>query len=463
MILCFSASLKLAGTAGFFVCLLKIWTPFGATVFLLPWDVVGGSLSVLRPRGRHQTWLGITVVGITPVVLLLGLALRSSTSKADGPGNLCLNAGAAGNPYGRWEKGPPSDPGWFPIAVWLQAPKNAVRYKEAGFNLYVGLWKGPTEEQLSALREVGMPVICEQNDVGLAHRDDDLIVGWMHGDEPDNAQSLGPGQGYGPPIPPERIIANYQSMKERDPSRPMLLNLGQGVAWDGWYGRGVRTNHPEDYPEYIKGCDLVSFDIYPVVHSRPEVAGKLWFVPRGIDRLREWSQDAKIVWNCIECTRISNTKVKPTPHQVRAEVWMSLIHGSMGLIYFAHQFQPQFLEAGLLADPEMLEGVTRLNTQIRELAPVLNSPSLANIATASSQSADVLIDIMVKRHEGSLYVFTVAMRDGQTRGAFQVADLPAQAAVEVIGEDRRLRAVAGRFEDHFAGYDVHLYRIPIGG
>ena len=48
-----------------------------------------------------------------------------------------------------------------------------------------------------------------------------------------------------------------------------MLNLGQGVAWDGCYGRGVRTNHPEDYPEYIRGCDLVSFDIYPVAHSTP--------------------------------------------------------------------------------------------------------------------------------------------------------------------------------------------------
>src|ERR1041385_7068733 len=43
------------------------------------------------------------------------------------------------------------DPGFFPIAVWLQDPRNAVRYREAGINLYVALWKGPTEEQLAAL------------------------------------------------------------------------------------------------------------------------------------------------------------------------------------------------------------------------------------------------------------------------------------------------------------------------
>jgi hypothetical protein len=50
----------------------------------------------------------------------------------------------------------------------------------------------------------------------------------MHGDEPDNAQSLGQGNGYGPPIPPERIIADYHRVRMADPSRPVLLNLGQG-------------------------------------------------------------------------------------------------------------------------------------------------------------------------------------------------------------------------------------------
>ena len=155
-----------------------------------------------------------------------------------------------------------------------------------------------------------------------------------------------------------------------DPSRPILLNLGQGVAWDGWYGRGVRTNHPEDYPAYLKGCDIASFDIYPVVHEKAEVAGKLEFVARGLDRLREWGKGQRIVWNCIECTRIANKNVKPTPAQVRSEVWMALIHGSQGLIYFVHQFEPTFIEAGLLADAEMAAAVGEINRQISGLAPV---------------------------------------------------------------------------------------------
>jgi len=287
--------------------------------------------------------------------------------------------------YAQWDNGPSKNDAFFPITVWLQNPQKAPLYKAAGFNTFVGLWKGPTETQLSQLKQAGMKVICSQNAVALKHLDDPTIIGWMHGDEPDNAQSLGDGKGYGPPITPEKIIADYQSIRERDPSRPVMLNLGQGVAYDKWIGRGNRTNHPEDYPLYINGSDIVSFDIYPVVHPHPDVAGKLWYVAHGVQRLKNWSLDKKIVWNCIECTRISSDTAKPTPHQVRCEVWMSLIHGSMGLIYFVHEWKPAFNESALLSDPEMLAAVTNINAQIHELATVLNTPHLQKLSMSHPQ------------------------------------------------------------------------------
>ena len=97
------------------------------------------------------------------------------------------------------------------------------------------------------------------------------------------------------------------------------------------------------------------------------------FVARGVERLREWTGGAKPVWSCIECTHIENAQLKPTPDQVRSEVWMALIRGARGLIYFVHQFKPTFQEAALLEDPEMLSAVTAINQQIHQLAPVLNS------------------------------------------------------------------------------------------
>jgi hypothetical protein len=363
------------------------------------------------------------------------------------------------NPYGQWQNGPAHGDDFFPIAVWLQPPDKARQYLDAGFNTYVGLWEGPTEEQLAALKQAGMKVICEQNAVALKHLNDATIIGWMHGDEPDNAQELGAGKGYGPPIPPGSIIAEYQRIRAADPTRPVMVNLGQGVAWDNYIGRGVRRNHPEDYAEYVKGSDIASFDIYPVAHDDAAVAGKLWFVPQGVERLVQWAGPERLVWNCIECTRIQNADHKATPHQVRCEVWMSLIHGSRGLIYFVHEWKPRFNESALLSDAEMLAAVTAINRQIAQLAPVLNQPTVTKAAAVVSENREVPIAVMAKRTGDALYLFAVGMRDGRTAAAFTLRGLTGESKVEVLGENRALNARDGVFHDDFQPWDAHIYRI----
>lgn len=388
-------------------------------------------------------------------------------------------------PYAQWEHGLSKDPNYFPIAVWLQTPENAKRYKEAGINLYIGLWKGPTEEQLALLKEAGMPVICDQNEVGLAHIDDPLIVGWMHGDEPDNAHKFDSYWGkdkekikdawpeiyerlglatkdyraYGPPVPPKWIISDYAEIKKNDPSRPVMINLGQGVAWEAFGGRGERTGHLEDYSEYIKGCDIISYDIYPASHSTDYVRGNLWYQALGVSRLRTWTADRKPAWNCLECTRISNPSVKPTPHQVRAQAWMAIVHGSRGFIYFVHQFKPTFIEAGLLAEPELLAAVTDINRQVTELAPVINSATIADGVKAESSDEHTPIHAIAKRSGDATYVFSVAMYHLDATATFTVNGVGATATAEVIGEDRTIEVKNGKFRDSFGGYDVHLYRI----
>ena len=352
-----------------------------------------------------------------------------------------------------------SDPNFFPLAVWLQSPNNAAKYKAAGINTYVALWRGPTDEQLATLKSHGMYVICSQNAAGLAHKDDPTIIAWMHRDEPDNAQRVRGEKGYGPPILPAKIVEDYQKRKEADPSRPVLLNLGQGVAWDQYIGRGVRRNHPEDYPEYVQGCDIASFDIYPACHEHKDIAGNLWYVADGVSRLKKWAGENRRVWNCIECTHISNPKAKATPQQVKAEVWMSLVRGSQGIIYFCHQFQPTSIEAGLLADEEMVRGITAINQQIQQLAPVLNSPSLADAATVDSSATDTPIEFLAKRQGGELYIFAVGMRGNAATATFKLPSGDQKMQVEVLGENRRLDVINGQFRDEFQPWGVHLYRV----
>lgn len=410
---------------------------------------------------------------------LAGLTAWMVVNAADpsaAPNRTEPNRAPAESPYAAWKNGPPTDDRYFPIAVWLQNPRNAARFKAAGINLYVGLWQGPKPEQLAALKAAGMPVICEQNEVGLQHKDNSIIVGWMHGDEPDNAQGIPGLRRWGPPVPPEKVVRDYERMRGADPTRPVFLNLGQGVAFDNYIGRGVRRNHPEDYPEYIKGSDIVSFDIYPVVHDSPQIAGKLEYVPYGVTRLIQWSGGKRVVWNCIECTHISNPPKKATPDQVRAEVWMALIHGSRGLIYFVHQFKPDFKEAALLEDPELLPAITAINRQIQELAPVLNSPSLRDGVTVQVSPQGTAqgprsgahaslppigtgpIAWMQKQHGGTVHLFAVNMRNEPMRGRFTVKRVGTTGSLQVLGESRQLSVRNGEFVDEFEPYQVHLYR-----
>ena len=254
-------------------------------------------------------------------------------------------------------------------------------------------------------------------------------------------------------------MSDYEKIRTVDKSRPVFLNLGQGVAWEEYRGRGVRRGHLEDYQKYIKGCDIASFDIYPVVHRSSKVADKLEFVAKGVDNLLQWSKGDKIVWNCIECSRISNVDVKPNVYQVKAEVWMSIIHGSRGIIYFVHQFKPEFKEASLFDDPELLKGVTEINKQIHALSPVLNSPTLNDEVTAEFSDSEVPVDIMVKRHDEAVYVFAVCMRNRPTKRAFRLMKGPKTGTVTVLGENRSIALRKTTFEDHFKPYEVHLYKV----
>ena len=383
-----------------------------------------------------------------PLAVLLALAALAAPRAA------ALDGAVA--PAPTWPGGLPADPGFFPIAVWLQSPANAAAYRAAGVNLYIGLWDGPTEAQLTALAAAHMPVMCAQNAIGLAHLADRTIVGWTQEDEPDNAQEQ-KGGGYGPPIAPAEIARLYAAMKAKDATRPVFLNLGQGTSFTAYIGRGVRTGHDEDYTAYAAGGDVLAFDIYPVNAAEPAVGGKLEFVPKGVARLRAAGGARKPVWCWIETTLIGkDAPAKPTPAQVRCEVWLALIHGAAGIGYFCHSWNPSFDEAGPLHDPAMLAGLTAINREVRELAPALNSPlALAGASVVSADPA-VPVALLAKRVGSERYLFAGALRAGATMATFTV---PVGSSVEVLGEGRSIVISGHAFSDRFDGYGVHLYRV----
>jgi hypothetical protein len=374
------------------------------------------------------------------------------------------------NPYAGWSRGIPTatDPTFFPIAVWLQGSWHATEMGQLGINVYIGNNAGTDSlaaADLATLKAQGIYAIVGQDSVGLANLDDPTIVGWwMTPDEPDNAQDTPDGGCCDPPVAPATLVGRYGTYKAADSTRPIYVGLGQGVAYDGWEGRG--SNAPAE-SGYMPAGDIVDFDIYPYNNcdgdaNEQVTCGQFWLNAYGIDRIHQWSTRGQAAWTDIETTTIAAGGTHPpTPQQTKSEVWLSLIHGANGIAYFVDTWNPSFREDGIFADSTMTAAVTALNEQIERLAPELNSADLPNLVSVSSSNTAAPIDLMVKAHGQTLYLFAAISRAGTATGSFTVVGMTGGGVATVVGESRTVAITAGRFSDAFAANDVHLYEIDL--
>jgi hypothetical protein len=206
------------------------------------------------------------------------------------------------------------------------------------------------------------------------------------------------------------------------------------------------------YFKYAEGADVLTLITYPVNSGLP-----LDTVAQGVDALRDYSHDEKLVVAAIEASDIAGSG-GPTPVQIRAEVWMALVHGAGGIQYFCHRTAPDVDETACLDDTASAGAMRAVDSEITELAPVLNTPSLANGMTTSPSPSSAVVDTMMKRAQGSTYLFAVSRQSGSVTAHFTLSGAPDTVTADVLGENRTVSATGGAFSDDFAPYGVHLYR-----
>lgn len=351
--------------------------------------------------------------------------------------------------HARWPNGLPPSATYVPIGVWMQQPANAERYRDAGINLFIGLWEGPTDEQLDLLDDSALTTFCGQAGVWQSRLDDPAVSGWLIEESPDNAQEL-PEGGYGPCIEPEVMQAKYDAMSDADGTRPVMLLLGQGVADADWPGRGECSGRDEQYAGYAGSADVLGFYYYPVSRDRP-----LELFASGVERLLEASRHQKPVLAMIEAATVVEGVPRATPEQMRAQAWIALVSGAAGIAYYCHDFEPELNETDCLDDAPTRGAMQRINDEIDQLAPALNSPMVANGVTVDAEAA---IGTRLARVAGTTYLFAAALSPEAARARFTLRAID-EATAEVIGEGREVAIEGGELEDDFDGYAVHLYRI----
>ena len=179
-----------------------------------------------------------------------------------------------------------------------------------------------------------------------------------------NAKLSVAGKGYGPPIMPGEDGDSYTRLRAADPNRPVMLNLGQGVAWEDYIGRGHAAEPPRGLPRvYQRLWTSLTLTSTPRRTTMRRSAGTCGYVAYG------WSGSSgapsTVAWNCIEFTRSSNKEQhKATPSNRAWKVWMALTHGSMGLSTSSTSGSRTSMNRRCSSDPAMLAAVSQVNHQI---------------------------------------------------------------------------------------------------
>jgi len=272
----------------------------------------------------------------------------------------------------------------------------------------------------------------------------------------------------------EELARTYQPAKALHPGRPVLITFTAGFMRQtkGKYDPSTKARL---YPAYVKQCDVVGFDTYPIFGFG--TPGRLGEVAEGVSQLRAIAGPGKPVYAWIETNKGSQwmtlaRQPDVLPEHTRFEVWSAIIRGARGIGYFTHRWRPDYRQ--FAPTDAMQQELRRLNGQVTRLAPaILAEPAKGRIEM--KLAGDLTCHLMATAHEGAVYVFAqnldlgkdaeklrqfdpIRPRPGQA--VFAVPGLAAGTRIEVLDEGRTIAAESNRFTDAFGPLGEHVYRIP---
>ena len=394
----------------------------------------------------------------TPVV-------EAKTGEATAPAGSATGSAAAGGTKaeaggkaGEAKAGSPlEDKGFFPRAVWYIGSEHAAVVAELGCNMYVCGGFREVVKEMGLVWGHGLYNIMRYS--GRAELDRGVrghasFVAWSNLNEPDLVRRV---------TPPEPLERLYKSIKGGPASGPVYINFTHPLG--NVFAQPVSN---EWYRRYCAANDILMYDYYPV-NLAPMGYTRLWLVAVGMDRLAFFGGTKKARWNWIEVTNIQSRAEgpgfhTPTPEEIRAEVWISIIHGASGIGYFTHAWnvkesstRGKHMEVWI---PEAQRAaMKRVNAELKELAPAINSGE-CGLPLEKVEDQEGRVDLSARYDGKDLYIFAANLRQGPEGCTFTVPGLKAGAEVEVINEGRKREAGAGgKFHDRFAGFDVNLYRV----
>ena len=282
------------------------------------------------------------LAGLATVVTLAGLVACEPQTRAPEPTIRAIAAGPVGGSiyFGAWTNGPPTDPAFFPIGVWLQRPTarrhgqvNARNYRDLGINIIINTPDQVAAADLNALPD-GMYIM--PGTVSDLTRNSSRVIGYVAYDEPDLA---GGGEDCVTADALNRIVSGIRA---QDPTRPVWVNFGPGMAlpyfaqqahgcpapWPGiaqWTSSGATGDFMPNYAyqpyyEWAAVPDIVSVDHYATADFRqPLIDQQLWGYGRMTRRAVAFAGKGKPVWAYVQTGNVNTAdEVPDRPRRTRS-------------------------------------------------------------------------------------------------------------------------------------------------
>jgi hypothetical protein len=378
------------------------------------------------------------------------------------------------NYFGQFANPLPIDPGYFPIASWCRPWHDQAQvnlYKDFGLNVGICL-ENPELTNEALLRQNGIKAIVQ---AGERTRFNDLgseTAGWNVGDEVDMTDN---GENKCPSAL-DQMMAGVPN-----DNRMIHNNYGKGVGTWSERGFGQWTDAKAACYVNYPPLDIVSIDTYwfTDVNEGSLPQGRHgWGYGSDINRLRfldglDGKRKPVFAWTELGPAGYGERRTI-RPDEVRSAVWHQIIAGARMIAYFDHNFgqstepgaEPTCHGSTIRGEcyPSVRASAKAANQQIKQLAPVINSPFVTSghsISGAPTRrmvkwyAAERKFYVFLGTEDGGNPTFSMPCVGNATATRLAPSDRP--------GEAKSIPVNGGQFSDSFADKNaVHIYRIDGG-
>ena len=234
----------------------------------------------------------------------------------------------------------------------------------------------------------------------------------------------------------------------------------------------VHTGRFADYADLV---DVFMPEIYPI-HSDADatncVAATIDVMEKSLADIRGRSRGRPhSVWPIIQHFKgYSSWKRMPTPQEVYAMSFASIIHGAKGITWYTYGAfvnpEKKKFNYGVCSSAEAWNAATNLTRRISELSPVLLSPDVEPVCAPEILSGPAVdgcgrpaVTVLQKSCEGRRYLLAVNATSERVRVRLNQG---CAGKASVLYENRGLETDDGAFEDAFGPFAVHIYEADEG-